>query len=123
MSFIVVSLYSMQDSHRMFLDGAQLVVDYECERVLPGWIPRRLGEDFSLCVCVYVCGNRWWPGGEEGVGTAQIWWEGTAIQKTNVSPLLASWFSVCGDLWVFHLQNPWEQAPGWVGPRQSWAGQ
>ncbi len=28
----------------MFLDGAQLVVDYECERILPGWIPRRLGE-------------------------------------------------------------------------------
>ncbi len=28
----------------MFLDGSQLVVDYECERILPGWVPRRLGE-------------------------------------------------------------------------------
>ncbi len=29
----------------MFLDGAQLVVDYECERLLPGWVPRRLGQE------------------------------------------------------------------------------
>ena len=32
----------------MFLDGAQLVVDRECERVLPGWVPRRLGEGVPI---------------------------------------------------------------------------
>ena len=28
----------------MFLDGAQLLVECECERILPGWAPRRLGK-------------------------------------------------------------------------------
>lgn len=30
--------------HRTFLDGRELFVDMECERLLPGWIPRRLGK-------------------------------------------------------------------------------
>ncbi|XP_064395683.1 U11/U12 small nuclear ribonucleoprotein 35 kDa protein-like [Halichondria panicea] len=32
-----------EECHDMFLDGSQLVVDYEAERLLPGWVPRRLG--------------------------------------------------------------------------------
>ncbi len=27
----------------MFLDDSKIVVDYECERLLPGWTPRRFG--------------------------------------------------------------------------------
>ena len=27
----------------MYLDGTQIFVDLECERTLPGWVPRRLG--------------------------------------------------------------------------------
>ena len=59
----------------MFLDGSQLVVECEIERMLPGWVPRRLGKDtlnpphlpcsFSLpclCVCVGVLWLSWQQG-------------------------------------------------------------
>lgn len=45
----------------MFLDGAQIIVDYECERILPGWIPRRFGECKLHCklhplmIDMYMC--------------------------------------------------------------------
>lgn len=29
--------------NKMKLDDATLLVDFECQRVLPGWVPRRLG--------------------------------------------------------------------------------
>ena len=32
-----------RDNHRLHFMGKQILVDYECERSLPGWIPRRLG--------------------------------------------------------------------------------
>lgn len=28
----------------MYVDGAQIIVEFECGRTLPGWVPRRLGE-------------------------------------------------------------------------------
>ncbi|CAH1399640.1 unnamed protein product [Nezara viridula] len=36
-----------RNGHRTFLDGKELFVDMECERLLPGWIPRRLGGGFN----------------------------------------------------------------------------
>lgn len=32
-----------REANKMELDGSELFVDYECERTLKGWIPRRLG--------------------------------------------------------------------------------
>ncbi|KAK3585302.1 hypothetical protein CHS0354_040249 [Potamilus streckersoni] len=32
---------------KMDLDGKTILVDFECERTLPGWIPRRLGGGFG----------------------------------------------------------------------------
>jgi len=33
--------------HKMRLDDAQLLVDFECEHLLPYWVPRRLGGGFG----------------------------------------------------------------------------
>lgn len=32
-----------KNGHNMLLGNQKVLVDYECERLLPGWIPRRLG--------------------------------------------------------------------------------
>ncbi|KAL3865964.1 hypothetical protein ACJMK2_043308 [Sinanodonta woodiana] len=32
---------------KMDLDGKKILVDFECERTLPGWIPRRMGGGFG----------------------------------------------------------------------------
>ena len=35
----------------MSVDGYQIIVEFECGRKLPGWVPRRLGmSDEWLCV-------------------------------------------------------------------------
>ena len=42
----------------MFLEGSKIIVDYECERFLPGWKPRRFGEEdlnIVACGCNIVC--------------------------------------------------------------------
>ena len=31
----------------MNVDGYQLLVEFECGRTLPGWVPRRLGLNFQ----------------------------------------------------------------------------
>ncbi|CAI8039061.1 U11/U12 small nuclear ribonucleoprotein 35 kDa protein [Geodia barretti] len=33
--------------HKMNVDGYQLLVEFECGRTLPGWVPRRLGGGFG----------------------------------------------------------------------------
>ncbi|XP_052102398.1 U11/U12 small nuclear ribonucleoprotein 35 kDa protein-like isoform X2 [Mytilus californianus] len=33
--------------HKQEIDGCEVFVDYECERVLKGWVPRRLGGGFG----------------------------------------------------------------------------
>ncbi|XP_067014680.1 U11/U12 small nuclear ribonucleoprotein 35 kDa protein [Anabrus simplex] len=33
--------------NRGLLNGSEVFVDFECERVLPGWVPRRLGGGFG----------------------------------------------------------------------------
>lgn len=29
--------------HKTILNGKEILVDFECQNTLPGWIPRRLG--------------------------------------------------------------------------------
>ena len=41
---LLVGFPPLQDAHGMYLDEAKVIVDVECERLLPGWTPRRLGE-------------------------------------------------------------------------------
>ncbi|XP_014257468.1 U11/U12 small nuclear ribonucleoprotein 35 kDa protein-like [Cimex lectularius] len=41
------ALNAFQRGFKMRLDGSQLFVDMECERLLPGWVPRRLGGGFN----------------------------------------------------------------------------
>lgn len=36
-----------RDANDMTINGSTLLVEMECERVLPGWIPRRLGGGFG----------------------------------------------------------------------------
>ena len=44
-----------QHAHRAVLDHAELLVDYERERTMPGWIPRRLGmREHHLCCFLAV---------------------------------------------------------------------
>ena len=37
------NVISSQASNKMYIDNSQIFVDMECERILPGWKPRRLG--------------------------------------------------------------------------------
>lgn len=36
-----------RDGHTLIIDGKSILVDYEHERSLPGWVPRRLGGGFG----------------------------------------------------------------------------
>ncbi|BET03106.1 Hypothetical proteinall nuclear ribonucleoprotein [Nesidiocoris tenuis] len=36
-----------KSAHKSWLDGSRIFVDMECGRVLPGWVPRRLGGGFN----------------------------------------------------------------------------
>uniref|UniRef100_A0A1B6D5S4 U11/U12 small nuclear ribonucleoprotein 35 kDa protein n=1 Tax=Clastoptera arizonana TaxID=38151 RepID=A0A1B6D5S4_9HEMI len=36
-----------KNGNRTVIDGKMILVDFECERLLPGWIPRRLGGGFG----------------------------------------------------------------------------
>ena len=38
----------LQDAHHSFIDGREIIVDYNRQQLMPGWIPRRLGECHSL---------------------------------------------------------------------------
>lgn len=36
---------AVQEEHKAILKGKEILVDYECQHTLPGWIPRRLGNE------------------------------------------------------------------------------
>ena len=36
-----------RDSKELIIDGCNVVIDFECERTLPGWKPRRFGGGFG----------------------------------------------------------------------------
>lgn len=44
--------YAVRRTDKIVLDEKTIFVDFECERLLPGWIPRHLGMEFIL-----VCAN------------------------------------------------------------------
>ena len=39
--------YAVRESNDLFVDDIKVTVDFECERNLPGWIPRRFGGGFG----------------------------------------------------------------------------
>lgn len=39
-------------THKTILNGKEILVDFECQQTLPGWVPRRLGIPLSL-----LCSN------------------------------------------------------------------
>ena len=41
------AIKAFRDANRMVIDGRTIFVDFECERNLTGWIPRRLGGGFG----------------------------------------------------------------------------
>lgn len=50
LGYAFIEYENEQDAHaavhradRMAIDDRNVFVDFECERLLPGWIPRRLG--------------------------------------------------------------------------------
>lgn len=40
----LISILSMQDAHHSFIDDSEIIVDYNRQQLMPGWIPRRLGQ-------------------------------------------------------------------------------
>ncbi|RWS21198.1 U11/U12 small nuclear ribonucleoprotein 35 kDa protein-like protein, partial [Leptotrombidium deliense] len=38
---------AVEKTHNMFIDGRKILVDFECERKMSGWKPRRLGGGFG----------------------------------------------------------------------------
>lgn len=38
----------MQDAHHSFIDDSEIIVDYNRQQLMPGWIPRRLGQSKFL---------------------------------------------------------------------------
>ncbi|XP_046844622.1 U11/U12 small nuclear ribonucleoprotein 35 kDa protein-like isoform X2 [Xenia sp. Carnegie-2017] len=41
------ALYAARETHQMNINGRQILVDFECERNLEGWKPRRFGGGFG----------------------------------------------------------------------------
>lgn len=39
---------SLQDAHHSMIDDCEIIVDYNRQQLMPGWIPRRLGQLNSL---------------------------------------------------------------------------
>ena len=37
-------VYAMQDAHHSYIDDSEVIVDYNRQQLMPGWIPRRLGQ-------------------------------------------------------------------------------
>ena len=79
----------------MNVDGRQILVDFECERNLDGWKPRRFGNLFllftnvtwyqKLCLScsqrisalkkyLKCCINRWGLRRQKRVRAVEIWW-------------------------------------------------
>lgn len=56
-----------EGAHLSKLDGASILVDYNRQQLMPGWIPRRLGGGL---------------GGKKRIRAAQIWWPRSPFQGT-----------------------------------------
>ncbi|XP_076355846.1 U11/U12 small nuclear ribonucleoprotein 35 kDa protein-like isoform X3 [Tachypleus tridentatus] len=42
-----IALHAQRETYRTVLDDSEIFVDFECERTLAGWVPRRLGGGFG----------------------------------------------------------------------------
>lgn len=40
---MLIELSHLQDAHHLIVDDCEIIVDYNRQRLMPGWIPRRLG--------------------------------------------------------------------------------
>jgi hypothetical protein len=38
-----VTSFVLKDAHHSVIDGNEVIVDYYRQKLMPGWIPRRLG--------------------------------------------------------------------------------
>ena len=47
----------LQDAHHSIIDDAEIIVDYNRQQLMPGWIPRRLGQSISLHFHFLYVGN------------------------------------------------------------------
>lgn len=43
MLLIFIELCCLQDAHHLIVDDCEIIVDYNRQQLMPGWIPRRLG--------------------------------------------------------------------------------
>ena len=44
---------AVQGADKTVIDDKTILVDFACEELLPGWIPRRLGMNFRKSECTY----------------------------------------------------------------------
>jgi len=44
MLLIFFELCRLQDAHHLIVDDCEIIVDYNRQQLMPGWIPRRLGQ-------------------------------------------------------------------------------
>lgn len=43
-SIVILAMYvCFQDAHHSVIDDYEVIVDYNRQQLMPGWIPRRLG--------------------------------------------------------------------------------
>lgn len=55
-SIVILAMYvCLQDAHHSLIDDYEVIVDYNRQQLMPGWIPRRLGQlTFSFCLPVAI---------------------------------------------------------------------
>jgi len=39
-----LNFFILQDAHHLIVDDCEIIVDYNRQQLMPGWIPRRLGQ-------------------------------------------------------------------------------
>lgn len=61
------ALMAYKRGNKTIIDGSEVFVDMECERLLPGWVPRRLGK----CYFCFKKARHWCP--EPFQCTAGVW--------------------------------------------------
>lgn len=41
---LFIEFFHLQDAHHLIVDDSEIIVDYNRQQLMPGWIPRRLGQ-------------------------------------------------------------------------------
>lgn len=75
----------LQEAHHSFIDDSEVIVDYNRQQLMPGWIPRRLGQlnilillissrgyidQSQVIFVVFTRRGSWW---QEGIWTTSFW--------------------------------------------------